>query len=162
MQRADEAAPVRRIAESLETKLLIIVSHADPKIVAQYKLQMDEMRRKLGADSFGDPLEMLLIERIVLTWARLQFIEEQSIFKYLPNTTEAACEYWDRRLDHAHERFQKSCVALARVRKLQRRQTPGEMVLGDLLGNTLTSGLRKAGKLLAGRMSGEMKGGTGR
>jgi hypothetical protein len=141
MQKADEviaAKPVRRMAEALETRMLIVVSHADPAIGAQYKIQLDEIRRELGTGA--DHLESLLVERVALCWMRLQFVEDQATCKYLPGSTEAACEFWDRRLDHANDRFLKSCLALERVRKLRRRPSMSGAVISALLGGPKTLG----------------------
>jgi hypothetical protein len=150
-----EAAPIQTMAETIERRMLIVISQRDPKIMAQYKAQMDDIRRELGAGA--DHLEALLVERVVLCWARLQFVEDQTTCAYVANSTWAAAERWDDRLTHAHARFLRACAALARVRKLQKRpRGMGASAAAALLKNltagdwSASDGLRTA---LAGRKS---------
>lgn len=101
--------------------------------------------RQLGAGAHTDTLERLLIERIVLTWVRLQWCEEQAAYTLIGDSTVTMAEHWDKRLDHAHARFLKSCTALARVRKLQRQpDRPGNEPVSDAIGKILVRGLRRA------------------
>jgi hypothetical protein len=152
----EKAEPVRRMAERLETRMLIVVSHADPAIGAQYKVQLEEIRRELGAGF--DPLETLLIERVALCWMRLTFVEDQAVCKYLPGTTQESCEFWDRRLDHAHSRFLKACLALERVRKLRQRRPVSAAAIEAVLGDSITRGLSASrGLEIAGRMLAKRK-----
>jgi hypothetical protein len=130
------------MAERVEARLLICISHGVPEIATQCKAQMADIRRELGEGSFGDPLETLLIERIVLTWARLQYVEEQAGYTCMHAATEAQAEHWDKRLTHAQGRFLKSCMALERVRKLRRRAPMSAGAINALLGNSLGAPLR--------------------
>lgn len=126
MQKANQAiepAQVRTMAQRVEDRMLIIIASREgaPEMRAAYAEQLEQMRRQLGAGAHADPLEALLIERIILTWIRVQWCEEQLAYTMMRNSTDEEREHWDRRLDHAHGRFLQACTALARVRKLQRR-----------------------------------------
>jgi len=116
------------MAERVETRMLIIIAGRQSKgdsreLRAAYAAQLDQMRRELGAGS--DPLELLLVERVLLTWVRLQFVEEQAAYTLMGDTSAALAEQWDRRLNDANNRFLKSCLALERVRQLRRRPRSG-------------------------------------
>ena len=132
------------MAQRVEDRFLIIVAQG-PEMRAAYARQFEAMRRQLGANH-ADPLERLLIERVVLTWARLQYVEEQVSYSYMPNISNAAtAEHWDKRLTHAQGRFLKACATLAKVRQLQRRpDKPGDFPIGDAVGAMLSRALRRA------------------
>jgi hypothetical protein len=122
--------------------LNIICSYQDgrpnPEFRAAIGAQLQQMRDQLGAGD--DPLETLLIERIVLTWTRLQWCELQSAHTLDGGSTVAMADHWDKRLDQAHSRFQKACLALARVRKLKQRPPMSGAAISALLGTPQTIG----------------------
>lgn len=134
------AEPIRTMAQRVEERMLIVIAGrqsngSSSELRAAYARQFEAMRNQLGA-SYADPLERLLIERIILTWARLQYVEEQVTYSYMPDVSNAATAmHWDERLTNAQNRFLKACAALARVRQLQqRRRPPGGATLGELTG----------------------------
>jgi hypothetical protein len=106
-------------AERVETRMLIITTHGKAEMMAAYARQLEEMREDLGANC-ASAIEKLLIERVVLTWARLQYVEEMVSYTYMPNSTKEAADHWDKRLTRAQSRFLKACATLARTCQLQR------------------------------------------
>jgi hypothetical protein len=141
-----DPAQVRTMAQRVEDRMIIIIAGRQggtPEVRTAYAAHLQQMRQQLGAGS--DPLETLLIERIVLTWFRLQFVEEQAIYCFVSAECSAkVAEAWDKRLNDAHSRFLKSCLALERVRKLWRRPSMSGAAISALLGQTAADGLRRA------------------
>lgn len=74
------------------------------------------MREELaGADP--SPLERLLVERVVATWFQLQYFE--SLYhQHLQGMTIVQSDYYQRRIDRAHNRHLSAVRTLAQVRKL--------------------------------------------
>jgi len=135
-------AQIQTMAERVETRMLIIIAgqqnpaHSS-EVRAAYAAQLQLMRQQLGAGA--DPLEDLLIVRIVLTWARLQYVEEQVSYTYMRDSNAATAEHWDKRLSDAHSQFLRSCLVLERVRKLRRRPGVGASQAAALLKNLSAS-----------------------
>jgi hypothetical protein len=151
MQKASQAmepAQVRTLAQRIEDRMLIIISGREsgghsPELRAAYGAHLRKMRRQLGANAHTDMLELLLIERVVLCWLKLQWVEEQSTFTLGGGSAVVMAEQWDKRLDSAHSRSLRAAVTLERVRKLRRRTDQSEPV-GDAIGEIITRGLRQA------------------
>jgi hypothetical protein len=151
-----EPARIRTLAERIEDRMLIIVSGREsgghsPELRAAYRAQLEQMRRQLGANADTDMLELLLIERVVICWLKLQHVEEQSSFTMAGGSSVVMAEQWDRRLETANGRFLRAATALARVRNLQQRpRGMGASQAAALLKNLSTSdwsasdGLRNA------------------
>jgi hypothetical protein len=121
--------------------MLICIASGVPGLASQYKAQMAEIRRAL--DAGGDPLELLLIERIALCWARVQYVEEQvsySLIKRISNAATAA--HWDKLLTQAQNRFLKSCLALERVRRLRRRPQSSAAAVEAIFRDAIINRLR--------------------
>lgn len=81
-------------------------------------LYLDELQSSLC--ELGTPLEKLLVEQVVLAWARLSTLEQQytSIMNESHSLTFGI--YWEKRLNAAHKRYERACLALAKVKKLLR------------------------------------------
>jgi hypothetical protein len=99
---------------------------------------MADIRRRLGAND--DPIEALLIERIVLCWARVQYVEAAASATCEPGTSFKEADHWDKRLTHAQGRFLKAVTTLERVRKLRRRPPMSGALAAALLGAPKTLG----------------------
>lgn len=64
-------------------------------------------------------IEKLLIENVVITWLRLQWVEYQMIgFMGEGEVRMSVVEYWEKRLSISQRRHLRACETLARVRKL--------------------------------------------
>lgn len=136
-----EPAQIRTMAQRVEDRMLILITGRQggtPEVRAAYAAHLEQMRQQLGAGD--DPLETLLIERIVLTWFRLQFVEEQAIYCFVGDCNAKVAEQWDRRLNDAQSRFLKACLTLERVRKLRRRPSMSGALAAALLGTPKTLG----------------------
>ena len=64
-------------------------------------------------------LEKVLIDNVIITWLRLQWMEYQLIgFMEQQEIRMSVIEYWEKRLSVAQSRHLRACETLARVRKL--------------------------------------------
>jgi hypothetical protein len=63
-------------------------------------------------------LERLLIDNVVITWLRLQWMELQVISFIGQDETKSTIEYWDKRLLISQRSHLHACETLARVRRL--------------------------------------------
>ena len=84
--------------------------------------RVEEMRDQLSYLE-SSPLEMVLIEQILVCWVNLYVLEINSATKLCEAHSTATGLYWDRRLNGAQRRFRRACETLARVRRLS-RNTP--------------------------------------
>ncbi len=66
----------------------------------------------------ADGLEKLLIERVLLCWMRLLWAENYNAALMGPGHSIKECEFADRTLLLAHNRFLRACEALGRVQRL--------------------------------------------
>jgi hypothetical protein len=67
-------------------------------------------------------LEGLLIDRVVVTWLRVQQAERVKLAKDKDGITLAWATVWERRLEIAHRNYLSACKALATVRRLLKPQ----------------------------------------
>jgi len=64
-------------------------------------------------------LEKMLIDNVIITWLRLQWMEYQLLgFMEQQEVRMSVIEYWEKRLSVAQSRHLRACETLARVRKL--------------------------------------------
>ncbi len=63
-------------------------------------------------------LERLLIDNVVISWLRLQWMELQVISFIGEDETRSTIEYWDKRLMASQRSHLNACETLARVRRL--------------------------------------------
>jgi hypothetical protein len=95
------------------------------KIISQEAAQaglwarLETMQQELGYKE-SPLLERLLIENVVLTWLRLQWVEGQVTGFMGQQARMAILEYWEKRLSAAQRRHLRACETLARVRRLAR------------------------------------------
>jgi hypothetical protein len=67
----------------------------------------------------SSPLEKLLIDNIIITWLRLQWVEYQLIgFMGQGEIHMSVVEFWEKRLSISQRRHLRACETLARVRRL--------------------------------------------
>jgi hypothetical protein len=76
-----------------------------------------ERRNNLGWAE-ATTLERLLIERIMLCWLRLLWVENYNASFMRPEVSMRESEYADRLLDRAHSRYVKACESLAKMRAM--------------------------------------------
>jgi hypothetical protein len=106
------------------------------------------MRDELGARS-ASPLELLLIERVALTWLRLQFVEMQATCSMKSGALAHVAEHWEKRLTQAQKRFLQAVESLARVRKLiattpQRAKFAAADEVQTMMRQAFVNGMRRA------------------
>ena len=75
-------------------------------------------------------LEALLIDQVILSWLRLNFIEHAYTLALKGSFEQSTGEFWDGHLAQAQARYLRACEMLARIRKLAR---PGalQVNIGD-------------------------------
>jgi hypothetical protein len=79
---------------------------------------ISNLMRGMGYEN-ASVLEKLLIENIIITWLRLQWVEYQMVvFMGDGEVRMSVVEFWERRLSMAQRRHLRACETLARVRKL--------------------------------------------
>jgi hypothetical protein len=79
--------------------------------------EVEAMTKKLTLESDG-PLERLMVARVVMTWLRLMYAENDKSSLMRGGVRMDQIEHSDRELTRAHSRYVRSIEALARVRKL--------------------------------------------
>ena len=84
------------------------------------------MRRKLAQSGDGE-LERLVIERVVLSWHSLCFVEGRRAARYCEGITQADIAFWDRRVSSLQGDFLKACRALGDLRRLARPTVLAQM-----------------------------------
>ena len=83
-----------------------------------------KMQEEMGYLS-ANRLEKLLIENILISWLRLQWVEYQlSVFIGKSHVRFVEIQHWERRLNASQRRFLRATEALARLRKLLRKSPP--------------------------------------
>jgi hypothetical protein len=82
------------------------------------KKNVEVLMEDLGHTT-ASTLEKLLIENIIITWLRLQWVEYQLVgFMGEGQVRMSVVEYWEKRLSLAQRRHLRACETLAKVRKL--------------------------------------------
>jgi hypothetical protein len=76
------------------------------------------MRDELGYHE-APILEKLLIENIVTSWLRVQWLESQLAMYMGKQMRFAELEFWERRLSMAQRRYLAACETLAKIRKMK-------------------------------------------
>jgi hypothetical protein len=92
------------------------ISHKAARIAVEKNVSvlLDEFAYKSSS-----PLEKLLIDNIVITWLRLQWVEYQMVgFMGQSEIRMSVVEFWEKRLSVSQRRHLRACEALARVRRL--------------------------------------------
>lgn len=91
------------------------------------------MKIELGYEN-STFVEKMLIDEIVLRWFRLTNIEHLHHQNTSSNHTSEHCNYWDKRLTQAQNRYLKSINTLAKVRKMiAQTQRTGAKMFRDLV-----------------------------
>jgi hypothetical protein len=103
------------LARHSTEKLIRLVAGADLAMAESLVRSVDSLKARLAGDCAG-PLEMLLIDRIAVTWLAVHWCESTHA-----QSTDASLRqtgYAEQRLDRAHRRHLSSIAALAALRKL--------------------------------------------
>lgn len=79
--------------------------------------EVEAMTKRLTLDSDG-PLEQLMVVRVVMTWLRLMYAENNKTCLMRGSVGMDQIEHSDKELTRAHNRYVRPIEALARVRKL--------------------------------------------
>ena len=88
------------------------------------------MRRRLAQPGDGE-LERLVIDRVVLSWHSLCFVERRRAERCCESITQAEVAYWDRRISSLQGDFLKACRALGDLRRLARPTVLAQMNIAD-------------------------------
>jgi hypothetical protein len=79
--------------------------------------ETEAMIKSLTLENDG-PLEQLMVARVVMTWVRLMYAENDKTSLMRISVRMDQIEHSDKELSRAHARYVRSIEALARVRKL--------------------------------------------
>lgn len=116
----DEAPELWRgisdLATQAEGDLLAKATNGNPVLVAALRRGVQARRQELLGPS-PSPLERLLVDRVVVCWLYLAYVE--TIFHHDPNTSWAQGEQHQKRIDRAQKRYLGAIKALATVRRLE-------------------------------------------
>lgn len=82
------------------------------------KLGADQLRATLGYEQ-ANSVERLLIDQCVLSWVRLNRLEEKLSNATKDSHNRESGLYWDRRVTSAQHRYNQALISLAKVRKLK-------------------------------------------
>ena len=106
---------VGRVAEWRYTEMMLKEEDFGKKEVL--KAQLAAMREEIAGDN-PSPLELLLAERIVLTWLQIQLFEDLYASSISKSMTIAQGNYKQKRIDQAYKRYLSAIRTLAQIRKL--------------------------------------------
>jgi hypothetical protein len=82
------------------------------------RLRIEELKTSLGYEG-SNHIERMMIEQVVLCWARLYFLEQDLANSTKGNHQRETGIYWDRRVTSAQHRYNQALISLAKVRKLK-------------------------------------------
>jgi len=103
-----------KLAHSAAVALIDAFSNGDWLVSEVMKRQVGQMRDEL-TDPDATPLEKMAIERIVVTWLRLQYTEVQSLDS---KNDVGWAKYWLRRLEVADKLYRSAIQSFASIREL--------------------------------------------
>jgi hypothetical protein len=101
--------------------LLLLVDGAcssNPVRGEAIRRQADALKVELAGPN-SSTLERLLADRVALCWVAVNVEEMRHTMALSKNSDFELCEFFQKRLDHAHRRYLQSIKALAQVRRLQ-------------------------------------------
>jgi hypothetical protein len=100
-----------------EAEKAMVVSNTGRNLVQQQALyrKMEELRVELGGPN-PQPVERLLVERVVLCWFHAYYADYQ--YASADNVTRKHGEYLQRQQDRSQRRYLAAIKSLATVRKL--------------------------------------------
>jgi hypothetical protein len=111
------------------TTKTIITAAAGKKQTVELSLarSVEALKEELGHDT-APPLQRILIEQVILTWLRHNWVAYQhQVMEDRADTTLTKATWWDKQLTASQHRFLRACQTLARVQKLAER-TPALQV----------------------------------
>ena len=103
------------LSRRIEGQLIENVGRNDPLLREGLPRKLQQMREELAGPS-STPLEMQLVERVVLCWLTVHEIEHR--FSQARDLPPKQAEAWQKRIDQAHRRYLSAVKMLATVRKL--------------------------------------------
>lgn len=117
-----EPAWVERLGSLADDAERELVAAGRPQTLMQecVRAEIRQSRERLTQPTDG-PLERLLVERAVLSWAAVTHAEtRRAIYWQNESIGHDQANFWDRRVSRLHSDFLRACKTLATVRKLHR------------------------------------------
>ena len=115
LENKQVAEMLGNLSRRIEGQLIENVGRNDPLLREGLPRKLQHMREELAGPN-STPLEMQLVERVVLCWLTVHEIEHRfNQMKDLPLKQAEACQ---KRIDQAHRRYLSAVKMLATVRKL--------------------------------------------
>ena len=95
----------------------IEIMAGDNLMVRESLIRRVQAMRDEITETAGDPLEILLVDRIVVSWLQVAFLQARSA-QHHADSTKPETAAWKKRLDAAHRRHLEGIRIFAEVRKL--------------------------------------------
>jgi hypothetical protein len=130
------------LARRVELQVVDAISLGNADMREAMLKKLAAMRAELAGPN-PTPLELQIVERIVLSWLAVHDAELQA------SDAEDHVDYWQRRIDHAHKRHLSAIKALATIRKLALPVLIGQLNVSQRQVNTAE--IRSAGPPVAAR-----------
>ena len=115
LENREVADLLGNLSRRIEGQLIESVAKNDPLLREALPMKLQHMRREIAGPN-PTPLELQLVERVVLCWLTLHEIEHR--FNQMKELPPKQAEAWQRRIDQAHRRYLAAVKMLATVRKL--------------------------------------------
>jgi hypothetical protein len=122
------------LARRVELQVVDAISFGNVDMKEAMLKKLAEMRAELAGPNPA-PLELQIVERIVLSWLAVHDAELQA------SDAEDHVDYWQRRINHAHRRHLSAIKALATIRKLAVPVIVGQLNVSQRQVNTAELGL---------------------
>lgn len=124
-ENPDLCDKISLLANSVKSNLLEkIVDDAGSRLLIREEL--DQLKKRLTTEE-SSPLEMLLIDAVLMCWLRFQQAESYRSSVMGPGQTFTHVEYADKMLTRAHNRYLKAIESLARLRRLNQPKKGNSM-----------------------------------
>jgi len=101
----------------VERTWIHVASDGDALLAEALRHRLATMRRELAGPA-SSPLELLLVERVTLSWLALQVADKEAARCFAGGGAMARAKYYQERLDRAERRFLAAAKSLAQVRRL--------------------------------------------
>ena len=117
LQRSEMWRIAGDIAE--KTKKMLIANASGQKYLVSRSLEKGyaTLKADLGYHE-ASALERLLIEQILLSWLRHNYVEYQYQHVQGQPMTHKEALYWERKLSQSQRRFLRACESLSKIRKM--------------------------------------------
>lgn len=83
-----------------------------------YAAELEQLRRSLDTET-STAAEQLIVQQVVDTWSRLQYVQRRYDDALLRSTDAQLLSFWDRMLSRTQGRYLRALESLSRVRRYE-------------------------------------------